>query len=320
MSFFPRSYKEYRLGDENGSLEVKDDTVLTWKYDLPLVGKNVLDYADEFSTTQVWLTEHFASSTGPKTQVGRLWFDTSDKTLKVRTSSSWKRISPPPDDARLDNRNIIPTPNSIRIGSEEKQWAEIHTNTLNAGEVFFRTDNGPITIQEATEITSDDLFYDGVHVKFPQYSSLTSILNTINDNLGAATSYETLDDSIPDTYTIPKIVSNRVYIVDRTSPLTIMLPKVFYSGPKITGITNGVSSEINGFTFTIVTINNTSVQVALNDGNVKFRGRTSRNINNIKTVTFKLAAHNTTIPYEAHKPETTGFFQEWTLTGDYAYV
>lgn len=320
MSVFPRTYKEYRLGDSEGVLELKNDTVLTWKYDLPLVGKEVLDYADEFSTIQVWLTEHFASSTGPTKQVGRLWFDTASKTLKVATSTSWKQISPPPEDARLDNKSIIPAANSVRIGSEEKQWVDVHTNSLTANEIYFRTEDGFITIADATEITSNDITYDGTHVKFPQQSSLTSVLNTINNNLGIATTYETLDDSVPDNYTLSNVVSNRVYIIDRTKKLTILLPKVFYSGPKITGITNGVSSEINGFTFTIVSLNGSNVDVSLTDSMVKFRGRSSRKINVLKTATFKLAANYSSLPYEKHVPETVGMFQEWTLFGEYTYA
>jgi len=82
----------YTLYKSNGSkfLIIQDGTVDTTT-DLTFVGKNYTGYGTQVNENFVKLLENFANNKSPKVPVvGQLWFDTSDKRLKLYDGSRFK--------------------------------------------------------------------------------------------------------------------------------------------------------------------------------------------------------------------------------------
>ena len=112
--------------DSSVTITVQDTTVDT-TYALKLIGRNVSGYGQYFVENTVRQLENFASTVQPSglKLEGQIWYDKSEKILKVWTGTNWKRAT-----------NIV-------IGTSEP------TNSV-AGDAWYRTDNKKLYIYDGS--------------------------------------------------------------------------------------------------------------------------------------------------------------------------
>lgn len=85
----------YTLNKTNGLVltVVQDGKIEDTTTDLTFVGKNYTGYGEAFNENFVKLLESFANPTQPKNPLsGQLWFDSSNKVIKVYNGSIFKRL------------------------------------------------------------------------------------------------------------------------------------------------------------------------------------------------------------------------------------
>ena len=86
----------YNISKTNGNdlVTVADGTTDTNYTSLTLIGKNFAGYGDFLNENFVHLLENFANSTEPPNALeGQVWWDTTNKVLKVRSSTGFKSVS-----------------------------------------------------------------------------------------------------------------------------------------------------------------------------------------------------------------------------------
>lgn len=86
----------YNLVLTNGQnlVTVADGTTDSNYTSLTLVGKNFADYGTFINENYIKLLENFANNSEPPHALqGQIWWDTSNKVLKVRNGSAWKSVS-----------------------------------------------------------------------------------------------------------------------------------------------------------------------------------------------------------------------------------
>ena len=82
--------------DSNTLCQITDGTADTTSSSLTLFGKNYAGYGPQLDENLVKLLENFSFSLPPQHPIqGQLWWDSSEKVLKVFRSSDWKVISGP---------------------------------------------------------------------------------------------------------------------------------------------------------------------------------------------------------------------------------
>lgn len=86
----------YNITLTNGTnlVTVADGTIVTDYTSLTLVGKNFAGYGSFLNENFVKLIENFANTTEPPNALqGQIWWDTTNKVLKVRNGAVWKTVS-----------------------------------------------------------------------------------------------------------------------------------------------------------------------------------------------------------------------------------
>lgn len=89
----------YTITSSTGTSYTVEDGTINNAFSLKLVGKNVTNYGQVFAENSLRHLENFASPTAPTPNtplVGQIWYDTTEKVLRVYkdSTSSWVRISP----------------------------------------------------------------------------------------------------------------------------------------------------------------------------------------------------------------------------------
>lgn len=85
----------YIINKTNGAkvATVQDGTIDPTSLDLTLVGKNYTGYGEIFNENFVKLLENFSNTTAPAKKItGQLWFDLTNKKLKIYDSGKWKSV------------------------------------------------------------------------------------------------------------------------------------------------------------------------------------------------------------------------------------
>jgi len=85
----------YIINKTNGAkvATVQDGTIDPASLDLTLVGKNYTGYGEIFNENFVKLLENFSNTTAPVKKItGQLWFDSTNKKLKIYDSGKWKSV------------------------------------------------------------------------------------------------------------------------------------------------------------------------------------------------------------------------------------
>jgi hypothetical protein len=85
----------YIINKTNGAkvATVQDGTIDPASLDLTLVGKNYTGYGEIFNENFVKLLENFSSTVAPAKKItGQIWFDATNKKLKVYDSGKWKSV------------------------------------------------------------------------------------------------------------------------------------------------------------------------------------------------------------------------------------
>ena len=101
----------YTITSSTGTSYTVEDGTINNAFSLKLVGKNVTNYGQVFAENSLRHLENFASPTAPTPNtplVGQIWYDTTEKVLRVYkdSTSSWVRVSPtvqatPPSDGAV---------------------------------------------------------------------------------------------------------------------------------------------------------------------------------------------------------------------------
>ena len=89
----------YTITTSTGTSYTLEDGTINNAFSLKLVGKNVTNYGQVFAENSLRHLENFASPTAPNpntTLVGQVWYDTTEKVLRVYKDSTttWARVSP----------------------------------------------------------------------------------------------------------------------------------------------------------------------------------------------------------------------------------
>ena len=101
----------YTITTSTGTSYTVEDGTINNAFSLKLVGKNVTNYGQVFAENSLRHLENFASPTAPTpntTLIGQVWYDTTEKVLRVYkdSTSTWARVSPvvqatPPADGAI---------------------------------------------------------------------------------------------------------------------------------------------------------------------------------------------------------------------------
>lgn len=86
----------YNITLSNGQnlVTVENGTIDTNYSSLTLIGKNFPGYGEFINENNIRLLENFANSTSPPNPLtGQLWWDSTNKIMKVYTGSNWKTVS-----------------------------------------------------------------------------------------------------------------------------------------------------------------------------------------------------------------------------------
>jgi len=115
----------YTITTSSGSTITVQDTTVDTTYALKLIGRNVSGYGQYFVENTIRQLENFASTVQPSgiKLEGQIWYDKSEKILKVWTGSNWNRAT-----------NIV-------VGTSEPLNAV-------AGDAWYRTNNKKLYIND----------------------------------------------------------------------------------------------------------------------------------------------------------------------------
>jgi len=180
----------YTITSSTGTSYTVEDGTINNAFSLKLVGKNVTNYGQVFAENSLRHLENFASPTAPTpntTLVGQIWYDTTEKVLRVYKDSTaqWVRTAPvvqatPPADG------------------------------ATAGAMYFDT-------------TDDKLkLHDGVSYKDSSYAGEVSNEYNSFGNLNTPSAYGTKLRNIflTDNGNVPRAVSAIMYVNDGESSTT----------------------------------------------------------------------------------------------------
>lgn len=85
----------YTINNYNGTvLTTVADGTLDTTTSLKLAGRNYAGYGEILNENQLWLLQHFASTTAPTHAItGQVWFNTNLNVLNVYSGTAWKAIA-----------------------------------------------------------------------------------------------------------------------------------------------------------------------------------------------------------------------------------
>lgn len=180
----------YTITSSTGVSYTIEDGTINNAFSLKLVGKNVTNYGQVFAENSLRHLENFASPIAPEpntTLVGQIWYDTTEKVLRVYKDSTttWTRVSPV----------VQATP---------------PVDGLTAGAMYYDTTDDKLKI------------HDGVSYKDSSYAGEVSNEYSSFGNLNTPSAYGTKLRNIflTDNGDIPRAVSALVYVNDGESSTT----------------------------------------------------------------------------------------------------
>lgn len=180
----------YTITSSTGVSYTIEDGTINNAFSLKLVGKNVTNYGQVFAENSLRHLENFASPIAPEpntTLVGQVWYDTTEKVLRVYKDSTtkWSRVSPV----------VQATP---------------PVDGLTAGAMYYDTTDDKLKI------------HDGVSYKDSSYAGEVSNEYSSFGNLNTPSAYGTKLRNIflTDNGDVPRAVSALVYVNDGESSTT----------------------------------------------------------------------------------------------------
>tara|TARA_B100000963_G_scaffold168901_1_gene146750 strand:- start:14891 stop:17056 length:2166 start_codon:yes stop_codon:yes gene_type:complete len=180
----------YTITSSSGTSYTVQDGTINNAFSLKLVGKNVTNYGQVFAENSLRHLENFASPTNPSpntTLVGQVWYDTTEKVLRVYkdSTSQWVRTAPV----------VQATPPS---------------DGATAGAMYFDTTDDKLKI------------HDGVSYKDSSYAGEVSNEYTSVGNLNTPSAYGTKLRNLylTDNGDIPRAVSALMYVNDGEASTT----------------------------------------------------------------------------------------------------
>jgi hypothetical protein len=143
-------------------------------------GNNFLNWGKLFNENFYWLLENFAGSTSPDNPViGQIWYDTTDKNLKIYDGTSWNSIS-----EKVEISSSLPSVSDRKEGdliflitAEEKAFY-IHDGTSWIVLIRIRKSNTPPSSPQ-----DGDIWYNTVTNQLSMFINGTPIL--LNDTGGS---------------------------------------------------------------------------------------------------------------------------------------
>ena len=120
----------YIINKTNGTTvaTVQDGTINTSALDITLVGKNYTGYGESFNENFVKLLENFSNSTKPvKPLTGQLWYDSSNRKVKVYNGTQFKSLG------------------IVEVTADNSK-----PSGYNAGDLWFHTDEGRLYAYSGT--------------------------------------------------------------------------------------------------------------------------------------------------------------------------
>ena len=180
----------YTITSSTGVSYTIEDGTINNAYSLKLVGKNVTNYGQVFAENSLRHLENFASPLAPTpntTLVGQVWYDTTEKVLRVYKDSTntWTRISP-----------VVSATQPV--------------DGATAGAMYYDTTDDKLKI------------HDGVSYKDSNYAGEVSNEYSSFGNLNTPSTYGTKLRNLflTDNGDVPRAVSALVYVNDGEASTT----------------------------------------------------------------------------------------------------
>ena len=135
----------YLINRTNGTkiTTVQDGTINASSLDITLVGKNYTGYGEVFNENFVKMLEHFASNTEPRSPLtGQLWYDSSNKSLKLFTGAGTKPWKPLGFIVSSDEQPVNNSPGDLWFKPTEGRlyaYPKSGTNWILVGPLTTRT-------------------------------------------------------------------------------------------------------------------------------------------------------------------------------------
>lgn len=148
----------YEINLFNGTylVSVDDQTINTTATDLKLVGRNYAGYGEIQNENYVWLLENFANTAPPSHPItGQLWFDATNKKIKVYDGNKFK-------------------------SSSSAEVSAVQPTNLSAGDFWFNT-----TEQQLFTWSGAEFILIGP-AKTPQFGETSAAPATIKDAVGSS--------------------------------------------------------------------------------------------------------------------------------------
>jgi hypothetical protein len=162
---------------------IADGTVNSTNTSLTLIGKNYAGYGIFLNENYIKLLENFYNSTAPTSPLpGQLWYDSSNRVLKVYNGSLWKPIS---SSASGSAEPSNPTTGDLWYDSANSQLKVFSGSTWVTVGPSYTTTSG--TSGAIVETVLDDLSAPHVVVKFYISNTVVAILSrdgTFNPQTG----------------------------------------------------------------------------------------------------------------------------------------
>lgn len=236
----------YIITKTNGdTLVTVPDTEKNTDYGLTLIGRNYSGYGVFLNDNFVSLLENFANGSAPTNPLtGQVWFNTTDSTLQIWTSTAWKKF------AYTVVGTTAPSTNTVAIGDFWWDSAKFQLKVWTGQTTFARTATG--------------------------VSDGTSTVLTVNTTTGLAVgdTVTHANISILDSVTITQILSSNQVVIGTTTPVVAIGEAITFtrgSGWYVVGPAYTRAQNVTGAVpATITDINSVAHQVTLiyNDGKV----------------------------------------------------
>jgi hypothetical protein len=166
----------YNITLSNGQnlVTVADGTTDTTYTSLVLIGKNFAGYGEFLNENFVHLLENFSSSTSPANPLqGQIWWDSTNKILKVYSGSGWKTVSSSTSSAAAPANGIVGDLWWDTANGQLKIWSGSTWTVIGPAYTSTQGQSGPVA--DVVTGASDGLSH--VIVKFFISNTLVSILS-----------------------------------------------------------------------------------------------------------------------------------------------
>ena len=187
----------YIITKTNGdTLVTVPDTEKNTDYGLTLIGRNYSGYGVFLNDNFVSLLENFANRSAPTNPLtGQVWFSTTDNTLQVWTSTSWKKF------AYTVVGTLAPAANTVSIGDFWWDSSNFQLKVWTGQTAFPRTATGisngstnVLTVNTTTGLAAGDSVTHA-HISTIDYVVITQILSS-NQLTISATPIVAIGDAI----------------------------------------------------------------------------------------------------------------------------